>query len=247
MVIVAALLSLSQAAAGQWTLEDGTKMSFVFVLPSQKQAWRPNGDSITYASIPKPGFAAWTGKETEPFLVTYANPLRRLTNEPSVRFKLPASPELDARFISLSSDEKIWVAGYIPPPQPAEEDIAIGATTGPWKVVSWVEFQRSGHGVHALRVHGSPIRLSVIEPAKGHTAVNVPPMAAFENVACQFLVKDRNGNLMQRAGYMHPPATPGATTYWFVGDVSNVSQVILQTRRFEWHTIRVAHFKPNSG
>jgi len=251
MVTVAALLILAPAAAGQWTLNDGTKVSFVFVQPSQKQAWRPNGESIPYASLPKPTAAVWSAKDTDPVLIALINPSQRTGNGPSVRFKLPSTDELRSSFNVICSDRKIWMAGLKPSTgQPSEQDLAIGVADGPWKVVSWVEFRQSGHGVHALKVHGAPIRLSVNGngPTMGgpYTFVNVPSTNDHGNVDFRFVVKARDGGKMESEG-LTPTQQKGATTYRFNGNVENVSQVILETRRFEWHTLRVAHFRPNSN
>src|SRR5476651_348711 len=98
MVPAAVLLCLALHSESQWTLNDGTKMSFVFVKPSEKQAWRPSGEVVPYDSLPKPTEPVWSIKDSEPILIALLNPPKQLFFPPHVRFKLPASSELNASF-----------------------------------------------------------------------------------------------------------------------------------------------------
>jgi len=250
MVTVAALLCLASSASGQWILNDGTKVSFVFVQPSQKQAWRPSGEAVPYDSLPRPTGPVWTAQDSDAVLVALLNPPRHFDGAPSIRFKLPATEELDSTFSLICSDHKIWMAGYKPTAiQPAEQDLAVGIANGPWKVQSWVEFRTTGYAVHAVKVHGAPVRLSVSGSgptmAGPYTYVKVPPLRDMDNLAYRFVVKSRDGRTME---YLQKMPGPGAsTTFQFQGSVETVSQVILQIRTFEWHTLRVAHFRSGSN
>jgi len=75
--------------------------------------------------------------------------------------------------------------------------------------------------------------------------VKVPPLRDMGNLAYRFVVKSRDGRTME---YLQKIPGPGAsTTFQFQGAVETVSQVILQIRTFEWHTLRVAHFRSGSN
>lgn len=253
MVPALVLFAVTAPAVGQWTLNDGTRMSFVFVNPSEKQAWRPSGETLPYTSLPRPTAPVWSARESEPVLVALMNPSRKLSNPPNIRFKLPATDELNSSFAVICNDRKIWMAGYKPTShQPSMQDIAIGVANGSWKVLSWVEFRSSQRGVHAVKVHGAPLRLSVTGNFSGAAAkplvfVNVPPSSELSNATYKFVVKSRNGLEMPYAGEFPTQGDKGGTTYRFVGQASEVSQVVLKVRSYEWHTLRVAHFRPNSG
>jgi hypothetical protein len=126
------------------------------------------------------------------------------------------------------------------------QDLAVGAANGGWKVLSWVEYRKAGQMVHAVKVHGSPLRLSVTGTGRS-IFVNLPNGNDIGNGAYRFVVKSADGREMPYTGLV--PSRPGSgyQSYLFEGKVEDVSQVILQSRAYEWHTIRVAHFRPGAN
>lgn len=131
------------------------------------------------------------------------------------------------------------------------QDIAVGIADGPWKTVNWVEFTKAGNGLHAVKQHGVPVRLSVDGTSSKQTAhpttwVKVPALRGFDNVAVRFVVRTLDSREMPFTGSYPAPNMSGVKVFAFEGDVNTVSRVEVQTCPFEWHTLRVAHFKPNA-
>ena len=251
MVTAAIVLFWASSAAGQWTLQDGTRVSFVFVLPSEKRVWRPNGEAVSYDAIPKPVSPVWQSGNGVPILVALTKTTEVTKLSPSVRFKLPATGLLNAQFFVPCRDKRIWMSGYTPPEvQPSMQDVAVGVASGPWRLTGWVEFAKSGQKMHAVKQHGTPVKLKLNGSSPRHSAgpftlVDVPAQPVLDNVAVRFVVRDKSGREYPFTGSNPLADDRTVTNYGFEGDVLDVSRVECQIRPFEWTTIKVAHFKPN--
>jgi len=249
MLLVAIAIGLKALSTGQWTATNGSKISVIFVSPAQKQAWRPDGSPVDLHSIPRPAKRLWTGRETDPIAVAFVAPSDDTGSEPSVKFKLPSTTDLDSSFAVPTVNGHIWISGLrMPPGQPSQQDIAVGLSTGSWQVASWIAFGKAGKTVHAIAHGGKPTRLEVGGTSTSHAApyvmVATPTPPLNSPAAYKVIVRDSNGTDLTFEGSNPIEGRPGWTNFLFQGDFSTVARVELVSRKLEWHTIRAAHFKP---
>ena len=249
MVVATALLALVGQVSGQWTLKDGSKVSFIFVQPSQKQVWRPDGTEVSYDSIPKTLYPVWQAGSGIPILVVLTNTTKPTRLAPAVRYKLPATGQLNAQFFMQCRDRRIWMSGYTPADiQPELQDVAIGVASEPWKVSGWSVFQRTGNAVVPGKKGGTPFKFELSGTPPNHssgpfTMLNIPEQQGLENSAYRFVIRDKSGKELPAMGSNPSPDKKGVTNYTFLGDWLSVARVELQIRTFEWTTFKVAHFK----
>ena len=252
MFTAVCFLCLAKASAGPWTLADGSKVSVIFVQPADKLAWRPEGPSVNLASLPKPNVPTWTGKETTPILVALINSADKTGATPSVQFKLPATTELQESFVTRCQPKNIWISGYkLGPGQPAEQDVAVGIADGGWSATGWVTFKRAGGQVQPTSSGGDSFRPEVGGTSASHagpfTTVTIPTPKKSLDSLVRVAVFDTKGRGMPLTYSNASSGRLNHTVFVFQGDYRTVGRVELQTRDVEWHTIRVAHFKPNEG
>ena len=254
MLIAAVFLAFTPIFPGQWTLKSGSKASIVFVLPSEKKAWRPDGKEVKLTSIPKPSEPVWTAKTAYPYLLVCMNPAHGMGVFPNIRFKLPSIPITDAAFTMQSVSGKLWVSGYCAVGQPIQQDIAIGISDGAWETVGWTEFKKSGDEVKPTKHEGIPfgpqvsrsqrIAGTVVTPVD-QTTVKISTPSSLNMMDVRVIALDQKGNPMQSYGWVNKPAPERPDTYSFKGDFQAVGRIEIQARPFEWHTIPAAHFRPN--
>ncbi len=249
MFLFALALGMKTLTTGQWTAPNGARVSVIFVLPKMKQACRPDGSPIELHTLPMATKPIWTGRETDPIAVALVAPPALPGGEPSVKFKLPATPDLDASFITATAGGKVWISGLrMPPGQPSQQDMAVGISTGNWKVYSWIALAKAGKPVHAIAHGGQPTRIEVTGTRPSHagpyTMVATPTPPLNSPAAYEIIVRDSSGNNLTLVNTNPIEGRPGWTNFTFQGDFSTVSRVELASRPLAWHTIRAAHFKP---
>ena len=250
MLSLAALIVLAGAAPGQWSLHDGTLVSFVFLQQSNLQAWRPDGSPIDSKPIVKNMPLGLVTQLETPLLIAWTKSVKSNPTPPTVRFKLPTTDQLDSTFTQLAKDQKSWLSGReTPKGQPSEQDAAVGVADGPWKVISWVSYDINNRKAHPTKQRGMAFNPVVGGSAPGHAGpfitVDFPPLTSLRNVAVRVVARDRQGKEIPFTGSNSVPENQGVTNYAFQGDINDLARVELQTRPFEWHTIRVTHFHPS--
>jgi len=255
MVTLAALLWISKLANSQWTLKNGTKVSFVFFQSGTNQAWRPDGSLANSGVLLKNLPPGYFDKNETPVLVAWINPSApKMKDEPTFRFKLPTTGLLDSAITWLALDSVHWVGGCLTPVgQPSRQDVAVGVGTGPWDLASWVSYGAYTKSVQPLKHQGIEFKPKIEElPARIKQLAKTPFILvsdpALENLVgsvARFAVFDQKGKQMQSAGSVKDPAPNAPVKFCFIGDIRDVGRVELWTRRMEWHTILAAHFKPN--
>jgi hypothetical protein len=252
MLLVALAIGFKTLATGQWTTSNGSKVSLIFVLPAKKQAWRPDGSAVDLRTLPRPVKPLWTGRETEPIALTLVLPAKPQVVDPTVRFKLPSTTDLDASFATRAVNGKIWYSEMrLPFGQPAQQDIAVGISAEPWQVSSWIAFAKAGKTVHAIAHGGKPTRIEVTGANPGHagplTMVATPTPLLNTPKAYRIIVRDTYGKNLLQLNSSPIEGREGWTNFTFGGDFSTVSRVELVSRKLDWHTIRAAHFKAPVG
>lgn len=252
MVTAVCFLCLAKGSPGQWTLADGSKVSVIFVQPIDKIAWRPEGTPVNLATLPKPVVPTWTGKETTPILVALINSTDKTGTTPSVQFKLPATTELQESFVSRCQPKSIWISGYkLGPGQPAEQDVAVGVADGGWSAAGWVTYKKAGGQLQPSGSGGESFRPDLGGTSGAHagpfTTVTIPtPKKALDSLT-RVAVYNTKGASFPLSYTTASSGRANHTVFVFQGDFKTVGRIELQTRDVEWHTIRVAHFKPNES
>ena len=252
MVVTALFLWLTTGSSGQWALQSGTKVSVLFVKPSEKIAWRPDGTPFELATLPPPVSPIWTGKETEPILTVLTNAADRRFGMPTVKFKLPDTEILPSSFGVICAKQKIWISGLkCSPGQPAEQDVAVGVSEGGWSIAGSIDCKLSGKAFQISKRSGYNFKptLSATTPAHSagpFTMVIIPTPHGFQGKSIRLVALDRFQSVFHLVGSNLLPDRPGYTNYTFQADGKQVSRVELQTRGIEWHTIKVAHFLPGT-
>ena len=247
MVTAALFLFLAKPYPGQWALSDGTQVSAIFVKPSEKLAWRIDGTPLDLRSLPKPIAPTWSGKDSDPILVALTNLTGNPSLRPTVQFKLPATTIVESSFTTQCQQRRIWISGYYAGhDQPAEQDIAIGVASGPWTVVGWVDYKKSGSGVAPTKQGGLSFKPEVAGKSTTgpFTMVDLPTPRNSGSTITRIVVRNHIGGELSFAGSNPVSGREGVTNYLFNGDVQSVARVELQVRPIQWHTIKVAHFKP---
>ncbi|MDR3692368.1 MAG: hypothetical protein P4L46_23495 [Fimbriimonas sp.] len=253
MIALAAFLSLVGPTDGQWTLKDDTQVSLAFFQPSQKMAWKPDTSLIESNVIARNLPEHMFDKETGLVLVAWIHPVNKLQNQPNVRFKLPMTDQLDASVTWLTKDEKRWIGALVAPKgQPSQQDIAVGIADGPWKVIGTATYAKSKIGIRQVKKDGALTKLDITQRTppvktdfeKPSIAVTDPAAEGVQSNALRFVVLDHGGKELTASGFVKRLTPKVVTEYYFQGSLQDVARIELQSRPFEWRTVKAAHFRP---
>ncbi len=251
LLVIASLFGVASSASAQWELQSGAKVSFSFYQPNKKLAWRADTSlldtEVILRNLPEGLFAT----EQNVVLLAWVMPSETSVVPPSVRFKLPSTPQFDAAVTWLTKDQKRFIcASPAPKGQPAQQDIAIGVADGPWKTFWQTIYRKRGKVLTPVPTDNVPIQFEIVSgldtsQENSTFAVTIKVPASLANFALRMVTKDKKGKEIDTDTGNRPNHIGELEYFYFKGDPKNLAHMELQTRAFQWKTLRAAHFKPN--
>jgi hypothetical protein len=253
MFPIVSMFLLAGPSSGQWSLSTGTTVTLEILQPTNKQAWQVNGGLIDATPIyrdllqKKLGLQGVLDRIVAPVMVVWTKHASVAGDMPNLRFKFPATGQIDFPLTALAHDNRSWLsASPVPAGQKSVGNLEIGVGDGPWKPAGWVSYVggiASKHGgiQFGPKLEAAPTRSNPLP----YTSLTVKALDALSNVAVRYVVRDTMGKELTGGGYIRPKGTVGVTTFFYVGDYRTVGRIELQTRPYVWTTLHNVHLAPN--
>ena len=249
MIPFAAVILTIASTQGRWTLKDGTDVSLAFYQPVTNLAWRADSSLIETGIIIRNLPEKFFDNIDSPILLAWISPKGKLANDPSIRFKLPSTMQVDAGITWLTKDQKRWIGGFATKRgQPAQQDVAVGVGTGEWQTKGKVGYTSNRKGLKETSESGVGFAPIVVEdpstqPGKPQTTISVRLPDSVLTDALSLTIVDRRGKRTVHPLLVASLDNLHGTKFTVDSSFKDIKTIELQTRAIEWHTILAAHFR----
>ncbi len=255
MILASLTSSLILATHGEWKLKDNTRCSIAMVRPKTRAAWTIDGSKTDSHAIfdellqKRLGLRMVIERMDQPLLVVQGTATSHGVQLPNLRLQFDGTPVQDLPLVALGRSDRNWISAIPLDNISGVHSVKMGIASGAWRDAGSKHYRigsdhskpNSTVGVTFEAQIGPAPRSKDASSTQLFTELTVQAKNSIKDLAVRYLVFDAKGKEMKGAGYYRPKNTTGVTKFFFQGDYHSVSQLKLQARSFEWHTIPGVH------